>query len=84
MLCINAKGKETRQLNKHKFVIVVTTVVVPLLLSYVVTVKGVFSPAPPYCGYLKPSHSFVIILRYLVCLTNFLNIKYSYNEINID
>ena len=27
---------------------VVTTVVVPLLLSYSVLVKGVFSPSPPY------------------------------------
>ena len=42
---------------------VVTTVVVPLLLSYSVSVKGVFSPAPPYCGYLKPSHSFVIMIN---------------------
>ena len=35
---------------------VVTTVLVPLLLSYFVSVKGVFSPFPPYCGYSKPSH----------------------------
>ena len=39
---------------------VVTTVVVPLLLSYFALVKGVFSPVPPYCGYSKPSHSFDI------------------------
>ena len=46
---------------------VVTTVVVPLLLSYFVLVKGVFSPVPPYCGYSKPSHSFDIMLIYLIC-----------------
>ena len=49
---------------------VMTTVVVSLLLSYSVSVKGVFSPVPPYCGYSKPSHSFVIMLIYLVCLIN--------------
>ena len=49
---------------------VVTIVIVPLLLSYSVSVKGVFSPAPPYSGYSKPSHSFVIMLLYLVCLIN--------------
>ena len=59
-----------------KFLVVVTTVVVPLLLSYSVSVKGVFSPVPPYCGYSKPSHSFVIMLIYLVCLINQFNIMY--------
>ena len=24
--------------------------------------KGVFSPVPPYCGYLKPSHFFVMFI----------------------
>ena len=48
--------------------VVVTIVIVPLLLSYSVLIKGVFSPAPPYCGYSKPSHSFVIMLICLVCL----------------
>ena len=33
---------------------VMTTVVVPLLLSYFVPVKGVFSPVPPYCGIQNP------------------------------
>ena len=28
--------------------------------------KGVFSPVPPYRGYLKPSHFFVIMCMYLV------------------
>ena len=32
--------------------IVVTIVIVPLLLSYSVSVKGVFSLAPPYCGFI--------------------------------
>ena len=28
--------------------------------------KEVFSPVPPYCGYLKPSHLFVLMFIYLV------------------
>ena len=54
---------------------VVTTVVVSLLLSYFVSVKGVFSPVPPYCGYSKPSHSFDIMLIYLVCLIKGLSVS---------
>ena len=30
--------------------------------SLLCTAKGVFSPVPPYCGYLFPSHFFVIML----------------------
>ena len=30
--------------------------------------KGVSSPVPPYHGYLKPSHSIVIVLIYLVSI----------------
>ena len=40
---------------------VVTIVIVPLLLPTLFDKRGIFTH-PPYCGYSKPSHFFVIII----------------------